>query len=76
MTAQDLGILDIQVNQVNDTLTHEVLYNQYLALFKGIGQLEGVKVKRHNHRLISTSCGTKGKANSLSSTQKGGTRAK
>ena len=46
-TARDLGILDIQVNQVNDTLTHEVLCNQYPALFKGIGQLEGVKVKLH-----------------------------
>jgi len=46
-TARDLGILDIQINQVNDTLTHDVLCTQYPALFKGIGQLKGVKVNFH-----------------------------
>ena len=46
-TAWDLGILDIQVNQVNDTLTHDVLCTQYPALFKGIGQLKGVKINLH-----------------------------
>ena len=46
-TARDLGILDIQVNQVKDVTTHDKLCTQYSALFTGIGQLKGVQVKLH-----------------------------
>ena len=46
-TAHDLGILDIQVNQVKDVTTHDRLCTQYPSLFTGIGQLKGVQVKLH-----------------------------
>ena len=46
-TARDLGILDIQVNQVKDVTTHDRLCTQYPSLFTGIGQLKGVQVKLH-----------------------------
>jgi len=44
-TAQDLGILNIQISQIKDTLTHDLLCTQYPGLFKGIGQVKGVTVK-------------------------------
>ena len=46
-TARDLGILDIQINQVKDVTTHDRLCTQYPSLFTGIGQLKGVQVKLH-----------------------------
>ena len=46
-TARDLGILDIQINQVKDVITHDGLCTQNPSLFTGIGQLKGVQVKLH-----------------------------
>lgn len=46
-TVHDLGILNIQVNQVKDITTHDRLCTQYPSLFTGIGQLKGVQVKFH-----------------------------
>ena len=44
-TARDLGILNIHINQIKDTLTHDLLCTQYPDVFNGIGQLKGVTVK-------------------------------
>ena len=52
-TARDLGILDIQINQVKDVTTHDRLCTQYPSLFTGIGQLKGVQVKLHIDPAIS-----------------------
>ena len=46
-TARDLGILNIQINQIKDTLTNDLLCIQYPNLFKGIGQLKRVTIKLH-----------------------------
>ena len=47
-TAMDLGILDLHVNHVLDTVpVHEQLCRQYSGIFNGIGRLKGVKVKLH-----------------------------
>ena len=47
-TAMDLGILDLHVNHVSDTVpVHEQLCRQYSGIFNGIGRLKGVEVKLH-----------------------------
>ena len=47
-TVIDLGILDLHVNHVSDTLpVHEQLYCQYSGIFNGIGRLKAVEVKLH-----------------------------
>ena len=47
-TAMDLGILDLHVNHVSDTVpVHEQLCRQHSGIFNGIGRLKGVEVKLH-----------------------------
>ena len=47
-TAIDLGILDLHVSHVLDTVpVHEQLCHQYSGICNGIGRLKGVEVKLH-----------------------------
>ena len=47
-TAMDLGILDLHVNHVLDTVpVHEQLCRQHPSIFNGIGKLKGVEIKLH-----------------------------
>ena len=47
-TAMDLGILDLHVNHVSDTVpVHEQLCRQHPSIFNGIGKLKGVEIKLH-----------------------------
>ena len=53
-TAMDLGILDLHVNHVSDTVpVHEQLCRQYSGIFNGIGRLKGVEVKLHIDQSVS-----------------------
>ena len=52
-TALDLGILNMQINHVKNTLAHEQLLKQYPTLFNGIGKLKGVEVKLHIDSAVS-----------------------
>ena len=52
-TALDLGILNMQINHVKNTLAYEQLLKQYPALFNGIGKLKGVEVKLHIDSAVS-----------------------
>ena len=52
-TAVDLGILNMQINNVMNTLTYEQLLKQYPALFHGIGKLKGTEVKLYIDPTVS-----------------------